>query len=123
MKKLFTIMVLLCAITLPFTGCYHSLESEWESDVSYGVSGSLAGTKWSCDVPGSASKSLLFKDNGKVTYSDGSDSLQGSYSLDGMNIIIMIEKEDESKGIMSDNVISFAAASSGPLKGLSFTKN
>lgn len=122
MKKYLTLLFLVCAVALTFTGCYNSFEPDGCNPGSSG-SGSIIGT-WYGGQAG-ASLTLTFKEGGSFSYTTSATpgtSVPGTYTLDGSKVTVRTSYVS-STGTYSGSTISFPRdASGGIFAGLTFTK-
>lgn len=143
MKKYLTLLFLVCAVALTFTGCYNSFEfvglsgdgnhssggtvnpgggSDKPSGGGSG-SGSIIGT-WYGEQAG-VSFTLTFKEGGSFSYTTSQTpdiSVPGTYTLDGSKLTVRASYVS-STGTYSGSTISFPSDVSGGLfAGLTFTK-
>lgn len=126
MKKYLTLLFLVCAVALTFTGCCNSFESDGGNPGSSG-SGSIIGT-WYGGQAG-ASLTLTFKEGGSFSYTTSvtpGTSVPGTYTLDGSKVTVRYRYASvtvSSTGTYSGSTISFPSDTSGGLfAGLTFTK-
>lgn len=112
MKKYLTLLFLVCAVALTFTGCYNSFESvglSGDGNHSSGGSADLIGTTWTASeeynmsrwnhlltFTGDNSISVLSTSSGRMPI-----SVAGTYSLDGSSISFNIEVD--SSGLLKDS--------------------
>ena len=122
MKKYLTLLFLVCAVALTFTGCCNSFESDGGNPSGSG-SGSIIGT-WYGGQAG-ASLTLTFKEGGSFSYTTSvtpGTSVSGTYTLDGSKVTVRTSYMS-STGTYSGSTISFPSDASGGLfAGLTFTK-
>lgn len=122
MKKYLTLLFLVCAVALTFTGCYNSFEPDGGNPGSSG-SGSIIGT-WYGGQAG-VSLTLTFKEGGSFSYTTSATpgtSVPGTYTLDGSKVTVRAGNVP-STGTYSGSTISFPRDASGGLFiGLTFTK-
>lgn len=141
MKKYLTLLFLVCAVALTFTGCYNSFEfvglsgdgnhssggtvnpgggSDKPSGGSSG-SGSIKGTWYSSQ----SGVSFTFKGDGSLSCTSSvtpSASVPGTYTLDGSKLTVRASHM-YGTGTYSGSTISFPSDASGGLfAGLTFTK-
>ena len=136
MKKYLTLLFLVCAVALTFTGCYNSFESvglSGDGNHSSGGTGnpgggssgngSIIGT-WYGGQAG-ASFTLTFKEGGSFSYTTSvvpDTPVPGTYTLDGSKVTVRAGYVS-STGTYSGSTISFPSDASGGLfAGLTFTK-
>ena len=136
MKKYLTLLFLVCAVALTFTGCYNSFESVGLSGGGNHSSGgtvnpgggssgngSIIGT-WYGGQEG-ASFTLTFKEGGSFSYTTSATpgtSVPGTYTLDGSKVTVHVSYMS-STGTYSGSTISFPSNASGGLfAGFTFTK-
>lgn len=129
MKKYLTLLFLVCAVALTFTGCYNSFESAGlsgdgnHSSGGSSGSGSIIGT-WYVRQAG-ASLTLTFKEGGSFSSTNSvtsSASVSGTYTLDGSKVTVRASYVS-CTGTYSGSTISFPSdASGGIFAGLTFTK-
>lgn len=122
MKKYLTLLFLVCAVALTFTGCSNSYGSDGCNPGSSG-SGSIIGT-WYGGYAG-ASLTLTFKEGGSFSYTTSATpgtSVSGTYTFDGSKVTVHASYVS-STGTYSGSTISFPSDVSGGLfPGLTFTK-
>lgn len=122
MKKYLTLLFLVCAVALTFTGCSNSYGSDGCNPGSSG-SGSIIGT-WYGGHAG-ASLTLTFKEGGSFSYTTSATpgtSVPGTYTLDGSKLTVRTSYLS-STGTYSGSTISFPSdVSGGIFAGLTFTK-
>lgn len=136
MKKYLTLLFLVCAVALTFTGCYNSFESVGLSDdgnhSSGGTGNSGGGSSGSGSIIGTwyggqagTSFTLTFKEGGSFSYTTSvtpDTSVPGTYTLDGSKVTVRTSSVS-STGTYSGSTISFPSDASGGLfAGLTFTK-
>lgn len=134
MKKYLTLLFLVCAVALTFTGCYNSFES-------VGLSGDGNHSSGGTDNPGGGSSgsgsiigtwyssqsgvSFTFKGDGSLSCTSSvtpSASVPGTYTLDGSKLTVRASHM-YGTGTYSGSTISFPSDASGGLfAGLTFTK-
>lgn len=138
MKKYLTLLFLVCAVALTFTGCYNSFESVGLSgdgnhssggsdkpsggtDNPSGGSADLIGTTWTASEEYSMSRwnhlLTFISDNSFSVLSTSSGempiSVAGSYSLDGSSISFNIE--DNFSGLLKDSYTGSYNAKEGKI--------
>lgn len=122
MKKYLTLLFLVCAVALTFTGCSNSYGPDGGNPGSSG-SGSIIGT-WYAEQAG-ASLTLTFKEGGSFSYTTSvtpGASVPGTYTLDGSKVTVRAGYVS-CTGTYSGSTISFPSnASGGIFAGLTFTK-
>ncbi len=148
MKKYLTLLFLVCAVALTFTGCYNSFESVRLSGDGNHSSGGTGNPGGGTDNPGGGSSgsgsiigtwyggqagvsfTLTFKEGGSFSYTTSATpgtsvpgtSVPGTYTLDGSKVTVRAGNVP-STGTYSGSAISFPRDSSGGLFiGLTFTK-
>ena len=124
MKKYLTLLFLVCAVALTFTGCSNCYGSDGGNPGSSG-SGSIIGTWYSRQSGSGASLTLTFKEGGSFSYTTSATpgtSVPGTYTLDGSKVTVRTSYVS-STGTYSGSTISFPSdASGGIFPGLTFTK-
>lgn len=122
MKKYLTLLFLVCAVALTFTGCCNSFEPDGGNPSGSG-NGSIIGT-WYGGHAG-ASLTLTFKEGGSFSYTTSATpgtSVSGTYTLDGSKVTVRASYVS-STGTYSGSTISFPSdVSGGIFAGLTFTK-
>lgn len=138
MKKYLTLLFLVCAVALTFTGCYNSFESVGLSgdgnhssggsdkpsggtDNPSGGSADLIGTTWTASEEYNMSRwnhlLTFISDNSFSVLSTSSGempiSVAGSYSLDGSSISFNIE--DNFSGLLKDSYTGSYNAKEGKI--------
>lgn len=111
MKKYLTLLFLVCAVALTFTGCSNSYGSDGGNPGSSG-SGSIIGT-WYGGQAG-ASLTLTFKEGGSFSYTTSvtpGTSVPGTYTLDGSKVTVRTSSVS-STGTYSGSTISFPSDAS-----------
>lgn len=124
MKKYLTLLFLVCAVALTFTGCCNSFEPDGGNPSGSG-NGSIIGTWYSGQA--GASLTLTFKKDGSFSYTNSvapNASVPGTYTLYGSKLTVRADYATFScTGTYSGSTISFPSdASSGMFAGLTFTK-
>lgn len=137
MKKYLTLLFLVCAVALTFTGCGNSLSDSISLDYkvessgsgnSGGNSGSGSGSIIGTWYGGQAGTSftLTFKEGGSFSYITNftpDTPVPGTYTLDGSIVTVRVVGNMSSTGTYSGSTISFPSNASGGLfAGLTFTK-
>ena len=141
MKKYLTLLFLVCAVALTFTGCYNSFESVGLSGDGNHSSGGTVNPGGGTDNPGggsSGSGSIIgtwyssqsgvrftFKKDGSFSCTSSvtpSASVSGTYTLDGSKLTVRASHM-YGTGTYSGSTISFPRdTSGGTFAGLTFTK-
>ena len=152
MKKYLTLLFLVCAVALTFTGCYNSFESVGLSGDGNHSSGGTGNPGGGTGNPGGgtgnpgggssgngsiigtwyggqagASFTLTFKEGGSFSYTTTTSvvpdtPVPGTYTLDGSKVTVRAGYMS-STGTYSGSTISFPSDASGGLfAGLTFTK-
>lgn len=136
MKKYLTLLFLVCAVALTFTGCSNSFESvglSGDGNHSSGGTGNLGGgSSGSGSIIGTwyggqagTSFTLTFKEGGSFSYTTSvtpDTPVPGTYTLDGSKVTVLTSSVS-STGTYSGSTISFPRDASGGLfLGLTFTK-
>ena len=143
MKKYLTLLFLVCAVALTFTGCYNSFESVGLSGDGNHSSGGTVNPGGGSDKPSGgssgngsiigtwyggqegASFTLTFKEGGSFSYTTSATpgtSVPGTYTLDGSKVTVHVSYMS-STGTYSGSTISFPSNASGGLfAGFTFTK-
>lgn len=143
MKKYLTLLFLVCAVALTFTGCYNSFESVGLSGDGNHSSGGTGNPGGGTGNPGGgssgngsiigtwyggqagASFTLTFKEGGSFSYTTSAvpdTPVPGTYTLDGSKVTVRAGYVS-STGTYSGSTISFPSDASGGLfAGLTFTK-
>lgn len=148
MKKYLTLLFLVCAVALTFTGCYNSFESaglsgdgNHSSGGAVNPGGGTGNPGGGTDNPGGGSSgsggiigtwysspsgvSFTFKEGGSFSYTASAvpgTSVSGTYTLDGSKLTVRAGSVS-STGTYSGSTISFPSDASGGLfAGLKFTK-
>lgn len=122
MKKYLTLLFLVCAVALTFTGCYNSFEPDGGNPSGSG-NGSIIGTWYGGNE--AVRFTLRFKEGGSFSYTTSATpgtSVPGTYTLDGSKVTVRAGNVP-STGTYSGSTISFPRDASGGLfPGLTFTK-
>ena len=122
MKKYLTLLFLVCAVALTFTGCYNSFEPDGGNPSGSG-NGSIIGTWYSRQA--GVSLTLTFKKDGSFSYTTSvapNASVSGTYTLYGSKLTVRASNASN-KGTYSGGTISFPSEVYGGLfAGLPFTK-
>ncbi|MCI6954296.1 MAG: hypothetical protein MR839_10470 [Spirochaetia bacterium] len=143
MKKYLTLLFLVCAVALTFTGCYNSFEyAELSGDGNHSSGGTgnpgggsdkpSGGSSGSGGIIGTwyggqegVSFTLTFKEGGSLSCTSSvtpGTSVPGTYTLDGSKVTVRAGNVP-STGTYSGSTISFPRDGSGGLfMGLTFTK-
>lgn len=129
MKKYLTLLFLVCAVALTFTGCYNSFESaglSGDGNHSSGGSsgnGSIIGTWYGGNE--AVRFTLTFKEGGSFSYTTSATpgvSVPGTYTLYGSKLTVR-DGYMSNTGTYSGGTISFPSEVYGGLfAGLTFTK-
>lgn len=141
MKKYLTLLFLVCAVALTFTGCYNSFESVGLSGDGNHSSGGTVNPGGGTGNPGGGSSgsgsiigtwyssqsgvSFTFKGDGSFSCTSSATpgtSVPGTYTLDGSKLTVRASHM-YGTGTYSGSTISFPSdASGGIFAGLTFTK-
>lgn len=122
MKKYLTLLFLVCAVALTFTGCSNSYGPDGDNPGSSG-NGSIIGTWYGGNE--AVRFTLTFKEDGSFSYTTSvapNASVSGTYTLYGSKLTVRANDESN-EGTYFGSTISFPSEVYGGLfAGLTFTK-